>query len=273
MLFDHVFAVLLIAGLPVYAQLFYQWLAKRSGRGIPDARISVYRIGSVVQWLLVAVVAVRWVSLGRSWEELGLGQPAAGSAWYSILILFLAAASAVRVWNQISVDEEARQTIFDQLADLEALLPRTRRERDWAWVVSVTAGVCEEILFRGFLFWWLSGFLDELPAMGLVTLSFGLCHAYQGPWGILKTALVGAVFGALVLVTDALWLAIALHAFIDLNSLSLAHALLAEDESEHDFDFFEQAPLPTEGEFEDEGWGVIEGREGPDGEAGPRVPL
>ena len=267
MLFDHVFAALLIAGLPVYAQLFYQWLAKRSGRGIPDARVSVYRTGSLVQWVLVAVLVGRWIAAGRGWEELGLGQPAAGSAWYSILILFLAAASAVRVWNQISVDAEARQTIYDQLAELDALLPRTRRERNWAWLVSVTAGVCEEILFRGFLNWWLRGFVDDYSAMGLVAVSFGLCHAYQGPKGILKTTLVGAVLGALVLVTDALWLAIALHAFIDLNSLSLAHALMAEDEDDDGFDWFEQAPLPTEGEFEDEGWGEI------GGDTGPRVPL
>ena len=267
MLFDHVFAVLLIAGLPVYAQVFYQWLARRSGRGLPDARVGVYRIGSAVQWLLAAVVLARWWGTDRGWEELGLGQPAASSAWYSILILFLAAASAVRIWNQISVDADARRTIYEQLAELDALLPRTRRERNWAWLVSITAGVCEEILFRGFLFWWLRGFVDESLAMGLVAVSFGLCHAYQGPKGVLKTTLVGVVLGALVLATDALWLAIALHAFIDLNSLSLAHALLAENEGVDGFDCFEQAPLPTEGELEDEGWGEF------DVEQEPRIPL
>ncbi|RMH01053.1 MAG: CPBP family intramembrane metalloprotease [Planctomycetota bacterium] len=254
MLFDHIFAVLLLAGLPLYAQALFHWLERRAGRGHPEPRLGVYRIGIVVQWLLVTVVAARWWGEARPWTDLGLGRPAPGSTPWSLGALFAVAAVAVRIWNHVLTDPAARAQVLGQFAAIEDLLPRTRRERDHAALVALTAGFCEELLFRGFLFWWLRLWLPELPAMGLVALAFGLCHLYQGWTGVLKTAGVGAALGAVVLLTDALWLAIALHAFLDWNSLGLAHALLAGD-GRDEGGFADQAPLPTEGEFEDEGWG------------------
>lgn len=256
-LLDYVYAVLLILGLPVYAQVFYQWLEQRLGRQLPGARIGVYRAGTLVQWLLAGIVLARWWATGRPWAELGLGAPAAASAGYALLILFLAAAGAVWIWNLVTTDATARLQVLQQLGDLDALLPRTPRERNWAWVVSLTAGACEELLFRGFLFWWMRPLAGDYGAMALAALSFGSCHAYQGWRGVVKTTVAGLLFGALVLFTDALWLAIALHAFIDLNSLSLAHAILSlEDARARAAARAERGPLAEAGELEDEGWGT-----------------
>jgi membrane protease YdiL (CAAX protease family) len=262
-LFDHVFAALLVVGLPVHAQLVSHALVRRVGRGLPRARMQAYAVAVLTQWALAAVAAGRWLATGRPWPELGLAEPAAGSAGYSILILFLAAAAAVRVWSQVGADPDARRTVRAQFAAVEALLPRSAGERNAAWLVAVTAGVCEELLFRGYLFWWLRGFVGELPAMALAALSFGLCHAYQGWRGVAKTTFVGLSLGALVLVTESLALAVALHAFIDLNAFALAHAVLAREEEDDPLRgldaWLDAAPDPDAGETEDEGWG------GPDG--------
>ena len=51
------------------------------------------------------------------------------------------------------------------------------------WIfVSITAGICEEFTFRGYLQMQLSGLLKNATA-GLVLqgIVFGVAHAYQGP--------------------------------------------------------------------------------------------
>ncbi|HEX2729856.1 MAG TPA: CPBP family intramembrane glutamic endopeptidase [Rubrobacteraceae bacterium] len=70
------------------------------------------------------------------------------------------------------------------------LLPSTREER-WVFAaLSVTAGICEEILFRGFLLFYLQDFFLGLPLAAAVTVSsivFGMAHLYQGGKGVLGT--------------------------------------------------------------------------------------
>jgi membrane protease YdiL (CAAX protease family) len=110
-----------------------------------------------------------------------------------------------------------------------ALLPRTRRERHLFTVVGVTAGICEEWLYRGFFLAVVSALAGRPPAPVLVLVAaaaFGLAHAYQGPAGILTTAVLGGVLAALYLATGSLLLPVLLHAAIDLRFLLVPAAAL-----------------------------------------------
>ena len=103
-----------------------------------------------------------------------------------------------------------------------AVLPRTTGERRLFTVVGVTAGVCEEWLYRGFFLAVVAGLADGLPAGLLVVVgavAFGLAHAYQGPVGILTTGLLGGIMAAVYLQTGSLLLPVLLHAVIDLRFL------------------------------------------------------
>jgi membrane protease YdiL (CAAX protease family) len=110
------------------------------------------------------------------------------------------------------------------LAKAPGLLPETSQERRWFAAISITAGVCEEILFRGFLI----GFLMRLPvglhlpisvALVLSAVAFGLNHIYQGKTGLISTALGGLAFGGLFLLTGNLLLPMLFHAAADLQGL------------------------------------------------------
>jgi membrane protease YdiL (CAAX protease family) len=81
---------------------------------------------------------------------------------------------------------------------IDSLLPRSVPEI-LVWIaVSVTAGVCEELAFRGFLqrqFHALSGnIVVAVVAQGLV---FGLFHSYQGWRNVVVISALGALYGAL----------------------------------------------------------------------------
>ncbi|MDQ3607147.1 MAG: CPBP family intramembrane metalloprotease, partial [Gemmatimonadota bacterium] len=67
---------------------------------------------------------------------------------------------------------------------LEHLLPRTPTEKAAFVGVSVTAGVCEELVFRGFLIPALDIATGSLPLAVLLSCAiFGLLHSYQGMIG------------------------------------------------------------------------------------------
>ncbi len=105
------------------------------------------------------------------------------------------------------------------LPDFTALIPVTTRER-WLWVaVALSAGICEEIVFRG----WLLATLHSpvgLAGTWLIVVAaavFGLAHLYQKAMGVLLTGFVGLLFCLLYFKTGSLLVPILLHCLIDVR--------------------------------------------------------
>lgn len=113
--------------------------------------------------------------------------------------------------------------------DFSALIPVTSEERGLFAVVAVTSGICEEIVFRGWLLFALHYFLGVSGILLVVAggIIFGLAHSYQGPLGVLATALAGAFFCMLYLGTGTLLIPILLHILANLRSVILPVAIPA----------------------------------------------
>lgn len=108
------------------------------------------------------------------------------------------------------------------VGDFDALRPRTSRERRWLAAVAVTAGVCEEVVFRGFLFFYVSRLLPGAGTLVIVVLAAGVfsaAHAYQGWLGVAGTFGLGVVFGFVYLATGSLVPGIVMHSLLDLRLL------------------------------------------------------
>src|SRR5262249_37442245 len=83
--------------------------------------------------------------------------------------------------------------------------------------LAMTAGICEEFIYRGFVFAALTHI--ALPPWGVVLISsamFGLAHAYQGKGGIIGTLLLGTVFGAVRTLYHSLVPIVFWHAAVDI---------------------------------------------------------
>jgi membrane protease YdiL (CAAX protease family) len=112
------------------------------------------------------------------------------------------------------------QTSHATLGDIEPLMPRNRAETGWAALLSINAGLSEECFFRLLLPLLLTSLLhNPLWAFAIATVLFGLVHLYQGVAGVVMTTLVGVVMAGLYLWTGDLWVAIAVHAGLDLFGL------------------------------------------------------
>jgi membrane protease YdiL (CAAX protease family) len=114
------------------------------------------------------------------------------------------------------------------MGDVQPLLPRNSTERVWAALLSVNAGLSEELSFRLVLPLMLAIVTgNALLAFVIATAAFGSLHAYQGWVGVIMTAFIGAVMSVIYLATGSIWVAIALHAALDLNGLVLVPYLAA----------------------------------------------
>ena len=120
--------------------------------------------------------------------------------------------------------EKIRAQAGKSARKLAFLLPSTGQERRWWWLVCITAGICEEIVYRGFLLHYFHRMPFHLSltwALVGASVSFGIGHLYQGLAGAVQTFVIGFLFGAIFLVTGNLLLPVALHAVMDLRVLAL----------------------------------------------------
>jgi membrane protease YdiL (CAAX protease family) len=99
----------------------------------------------------------------------------------------------------------------------ERILPQNNRELLPFLALAVTAGLCEEFLYRGFAMAALvgAGFSTAL-AVVLSSIIFGLAHLYQGRSGFAGTTLLGLLFGGARTLFGSLIPVSAWHTGVDL---------------------------------------------------------
>jgi len=224
---DHLFAVLFVIAFPIAGMLGFRRLRRQAAAGQRVDRLQLYRNTIVGHWSLFAIALVIWVDAGRAWSALGIAY--AGywrfllAAALSLIVLALLIAQQMRVAR---LDQAAIDKIGRQFGQLELLIPRNGAELLRFNVVAVTAGVVEEVLWRGFLIWYLGNLLPIWLAAMLSAIGFGIAHAYQGAAQIPKITIVGALFVVLYLLSGSIWLPIIMHAAIDLLQGRLGYEIL-----------------------------------------------
>jgi len=99
----------------------------------------------------------------------------------------------------------------------------------YAIYILISAGLGEEILFRGFLFRQLGILLPDFKfkTLLIVILSailFSLPHLYQGLSGLVMTFIFGLIFAIIYLKSNYnLWITIILHGLVDTMFITLAY--------------------------------------------------
>lgn len=229
LLLAHLLAAYAVLVEPLLGARMYQSL-KRTVAQDDRALTRFYRLGIVVEWSWVFMVVLIVVSGGPALGELGLrweAPPAevltfAAAIGLGALVGVLVMAVLMRVKGRRSGQPGMRQTMQERLEPVRALLPSTRKERRLFAALSITAGICEEIVYRGFLIFYLQEVFPGLTLAASVVVSsaiFGLVHLYQGAGGMLGTGAFGLGMAVLYVVSGSLIVSIVLHALLDLRIL------------------------------------------------------
>lgn len=97
-----------------------------------------------------------------------------------------------------------------------ALAPRNLPEVAIWILLSITAGICEEITFRGYLQQQFTAVANRVSVGILVSaILFGFSHGYEGISGVVLITVYGAMFSVLAVKRGALRTCMMAHAFHD----------------------------------------------------------
>ena len=216
------FFIALVFTLAVVMPLQGAWefnkLKRWVAAGRTNARMIAYRWTMFIQWGLTAVFLAWWLALDRDFGQARMGFGPAGWEWVAVGVGFLAVILMIVQAVTVLRDPAKKAEVLEKARNLEVIVPRTPAEGNAFGFLSFTAGVCEEILYRGLLLGALSAVIGIWPAVVVSSVIFGLGHAYQGGTGILKTGLVGLAMALLTVFSGTIWIAALLHMVIDAAS-------------------------------------------------------
>jgi uncharacterized protein len=180
---EHLLALFLFIGIPL-GDMFETRALKTSTD--PRRQILTYRRIAVVEW---TVALVAWIAL-RS--RVFLLWPGARHTAREARPVFCNGPRA-RLYDRLSRaayvtrrNLKLREKTLDAFKRLAFILPVTREERARFAAVSITAGVCEEVWYRGFLIRYLSDFpwhAGLLTALRISSIAFGMAHGDQALTG------------------------------------------------------------------------------------------
>ena len=192
----------------------------------PTARVRWYRRSIVAAWIMTVVVAMIGLLARAAGHEIGLppasspeGEALGWTVTVEMVVLIPITALAMR-----SRKPAIQRFIRRQVGHLWPILPVSREERTVFVGVALTAGICEEVVFRWFgitYVRWLAPESTNLTVALVIGVVFGLGHYYQGRFGVLMTGVAGVAFTMLTLSTGSLIPAIIIHALIDLRIVAL----------------------------------------------------
>ncbi len=227
---DHIFILLLFVLQPVCGAFDARYYIARSRAGLPAERVRFYRQTALIEWVFLLVLIAVWLDFDRPVADLGLVTPGGAGFWAGTALCVGLVGFLLYYWRSAQTASAAQKTEYtNSLGDLVVFLPHTRTELRSFCGVSITAGIVEELVYRGFVIWYLAQYMPIWVAVGVSSAAFGIAHSYLGRSGMLRAGLAGLAFGVLYVVTGSIWLPIIAHALIDLLQGAALHEVLRED--------------------------------------------
>lgn len=232
-IYDSLLVLLFAVVLPVTAVFRYRKLARDLADGVAGARLRSYRAILIIQWTLAAAIIALWLWERRPFEDLRLGFHAGWGFLVSVALTVAMGWFLAHQLTSVRTKPEVLERAMASVENVRAIVPHEPRELRWFNGVAVTAGVCEELMFRGCLVWYLAHWMPYVAALAAMCVIFGVGHAYQGPGGALRAGLAGVVTAALMVLSGSLWVPMAFHMVVDLYGGHTAYAVVRAQSVPH----------------------------------------
>jgi membrane protease YdiL (CAAX protease family) len=212
--------LLLLMGTSLGSALTHHWTGPLTRHVASPYRshIPTYAFALVWEWVLLAVVywgmrirhtplrqllGVRRQGVVEIWTDVAI----AAGFWFGSLLTLGAVGSLLRL---VHLHPEDIRGIVSRMA------PGTAAELALWIALSISAGICEELIFRGYLQQQFTAFTRRIwLGIAISAVFFGLAHGYEGASGMLLIVLYGAFFGMLAHVRRNLRAGIFAHAWHD----------------------------------------------------------
>ncbi|SEN85671.1 CAAX protease self-immunity [Mesobacillus persicus] len=213
-------SLLLIFLIFIYPFLDLKYTKPLKEKKDSQSRLFYYKFAIYSEWIVVAFILLFVLVSASTFRDIGLMLPNQNiSENLGMIVGFLVGVLAV-VFVLMKIPFY-RKYQNSQIGEIDYMLPTTKLERKWSVLAAITAGVCEEIIYRGFVIEYLSKLPFDIPPAYIVLISaviFGFAHIYQGWKGFLLTGIVGYAMARVYLSTGSLLFPILLHIIIDLRA-------------------------------------------------------
>ncbi|MFJ8063682.1 CPBP family intramembrane glutamic endopeptidase [Psychrobacillus sp. NPDC096426] len=219
MIFLSVFLVSIVVGYPLWDYFYMK-------KGNFSNKSRMYLTIIIPQWVIVAILFAYLFLTERSFVDLFyVDNPILSAHADRMKTIGIGAITTLVVYALIFIFTPKLKQGFskwmnNQIDAIRFMLPITLRERILFIFVAITAGFCEEVVFRSVLLYYFEHLPFEFSIVSLIivlSLLFGIVHLYQGWKGVLGTAYLGGILLYVFLVTGNLWLCILIHFLIDVK--------------------------------------------------------
>ena len=218
----HLAGFLLIGAGTVALGMLAQRAPAESGTGTSSGQLAghsqaihIYVAAIVMDWLLLYYC---WVGVHHHGGNLKTLSGGRWNSWKDLAIDLAIAAPFFAIWEGTAYGVHRLLWMFTpgSAKTVDSLLPQSGVEI-LIWIAtSITAGICEEMAFRGYVqkqFHALSGNVAiGVLGQGLV---FGLFHAYQGWKNVAVISVLGVLYGMLAAGRGNLRANMMVHAWTD----------------------------------------------------------
>jgi membrane protease YdiL (CAAX protease family) len=228
---DHVVMVIMGIVLPVFAVM--QGKSEMEEMKFDtQSKVDMYFSNGLTMWVITLIISFVWFFSGRPLYEIGFQFPQFNGSLWAILTLTFILMYVGESWYEIR-NEAARAATKKHLQKDIPFLPINKLELQHFAILSLTAGFCEEVIFRGYFIQYFLSFTGTSPlgqfiAVTLPGVIFALSHLYQGWKAVAKIMVLAILFGYIFLATQSIWLLVVLHFLVDFIGGYMAMKLLEE---------------------------------------------
>lgn len=206
---DHVLTILLLIIVPARAL----WRS-RSNAVTFEPKTTRYLTTIAMVAGLLCLLAVDWAFAGRTLGALGLAPLVTPPA---IVGLCLLAVLLFALWR--ATGQKSARMHTDAGGAEWALMPDTMTEKRLFLLFALAAGVGWEVLYRGFLLYYLEPRVGIPTAVVLAALAYGLAHGFKSMKQISASLVAAMAFTLAYAITGSLWWLILIHIWLPLTGL------------------------------------------------------
>lgn len=219
---DHILAILLGIALPIIS-------LKQSKHALPSAefwntssKVNFYKANSGFLWILAfLVIGLFWITK----------RPLPFKFTWTNELFILLGISIVLYFIETGISHVNPSKTKEKLLQTAPFLPSKKIELFNYFILAISAGICEEIVFRGFLLNYFIALFDQITLPVLISsFLFAIVHIYQGIKAVFKIFVFSLLFAMLFLWSESLLIPIFLHAAIDIVSGISAYKILSKPE-------------------------------------------
>jgi membrane protease YdiL (CAAX protease family) len=196
---------------------------------MPGARLAGYAETATTEWIFGALAVALWIRTARDWSAIGLVAPSGWRAWAAMAVALALGGLLVAQSMSVARTPQAHDQVRAAIAPVAEVLPAQPNDLKGFLALALTAGICEEILFRGLLPWYLGHALGFWGGHALALAIFGGLHGYLGATASLRALLTGIPLAGLYIWTGSLLPSMVLHALADVAGGWMGYAVLRDE--------------------------------------------